>query len=160
MAMVKCKECGETISSKASACPNCGAPIKKKRSGCGIAIIAVFVLFLIGVLVPDNEPAASPSPNSAKVKSEYTAADNAVYEGAIQTWKSGGLIISIDTQAHTVVVEPSVWKALGYEYKRKMASVVGAHLNYKTGYSSVTIRDKYTNKKIGAFGPLGFKVYD
>jgi len=49
MAMTKCKECGNEISTKADACPKCGAKIR--RTGCltmGIAIlIALVVLFMI-----------------------------------------------------------------------------------------------------------------
>lgn len=38
MAIVKCKECGSQVSSKASACPGCGAPVTSAR----IVIKAVF----------------------------------------------------------------------------------------------------------------------
>jgi len=42
MAMVKCKECGSQVSSKAKSCPNCGAKPPKKTS-----IVTWFVLVLI-----------------------------------------------------------------------------------------------------------------
>lgn len=37
MALIKCTECGEMISDKATACPHCGAPIEKmiKCEDCG-----------------------------------------------------------------------------------------------------------------------------
>ena len=31
MAMIKCAECGEEISSKAKKCPSCGYPLKRKN---------------------------------------------------------------------------------------------------------------------------------
>ena len=34
MALVKCRECGNAVSSKAQACPACGAPIASSSSGC------------------------------------------------------------------------------------------------------------------------------
>lgn len=47
MALIKCKECGKEISTKAEMCPNCGIRVKKKRF-----IINVFRFFeVIGVLI-------------------------------------------------------------------------------------------------------------
>lgn len=50
MALIKCKECGETVSNKADACPKCGAPFKlrvKGPSGCMmILLVLVGVIFL------------------------------------------------------------------------------------------------------------------
>ena len=50
MALKKCKECGNQVSTKADKCPNCGAPIKKRaKVGCvGSIIIIIFVVILIG----------------------------------------------------------------------------------------------------------------
>lgn len=51
MALIKCKECGETVSSKADVCPKCGAPFKsriKGPSGCMmifLVIVGVILLF-------------------------------------------------------------------------------------------------------------------
>lgn len=46
MAMVKCKECGAEVSSKAKQCPNCG----KRRMGIGaiIGIVIVVLLVIVG----------------------------------------------------------------------------------------------------------------
>jgi|GEM_PF-2598616 len=49
MSIIKCKECGKEISSKAKICPNCGAPFKKK-SGC-LIITIILVLFLFFLLI-------------------------------------------------------------------------------------------------------------
>lgn len=32
MALVKCNECGKSISNKAAKCPSCGYPLRKKRT--------------------------------------------------------------------------------------------------------------------------------
>jgi len=48
MALIKCKECGEAVSSKADVCPKCGAPFKlrvKGPSGC-----MMILLVMIGVV--------------------------------------------------------------------------------------------------------------
>lgn len=46
MALVKCKECGEKVSTKAKACPNCGAKPPKKTS-----FVTWGVLLIIGLAV-------------------------------------------------------------------------------------------------------------
>jgi hypothetical protein len=57
MAIEKCKECGNEISTKAEACPKCGAVLKKK-TGClgyiGVALLIFIVLVVIGSLMKDE----------------------------------------------------------------------------------------------------------
>lgn len=50
MAMIKCKECGGEVSSKADACPKCGVRLKAKPSGC---IVGFFKLIggMVGAIV-------------------------------------------------------------------------------------------------------------
>ena len=50
MALVKCEECGNEISSKADACPKCGVKLKAKPAGC---IVSLFKLVgaIIGLMV-------------------------------------------------------------------------------------------------------------
>lgn len=47
MALKKCKECGNEVSTKAANCPNCGVPIKKKTNISCIG--AIFVLVVIAI---------------------------------------------------------------------------------------------------------------
>lgn len=70
MAMVKCKECGKEISSKAKSCPSCGAPPAKKTSR-ATWLIAIFILvWIFSVLISDQTPetakAAPSAPNPAR----------------------------------------------------------------------------------------------
>jgi hypothetical protein len=57
MALKKCKECGNEVSTKAASCPKCGAIIKKK-TGClgyiGAAFLIFIVLGVIGSLMNDG----------------------------------------------------------------------------------------------------------
>jgi hypothetical protein len=57
MALMKCKECGNEVSTKATSCPKCGAVIKKK-TGClgyiGAAFLIIIVLGAIGSLMNDD----------------------------------------------------------------------------------------------------------
>jgi hypothetical protein len=67
MALIKCKECGNQISSDATACPNCGKPVKKTSataSGCLVVIVVVVVLGMIGKC-SGSDKAPAPAPSSA-----------------------------------------------------------------------------------------------
>jgi zinc-ribbon domain len=57
VALVRCSECGNQISSEAHACPSCGNPLQsKKKSGCGLfAVIAAIALTLGLVLIGVND---------------------------------------------------------------------------------------------------------
>jgi hypothetical protein len=56
MAMTKCRECGQQISTSAAACPHCGA--KPKRAGAGVVILlAIGVLVLIQATQSWNDSA-------------------------------------------------------------------------------------------------------
>ncbi len=56
MAMRKCKECGNDVSTKAKACPSCGA--KQKRPAGFVTWFFVLVIFggVVGAIVSDGEP--------------------------------------------------------------------------------------------------------
>ena len=48
MAIIKCKECGQEISSKAENCPKCGNPINEKsKEGCFLQTLNTGCLFLV-----------------------------------------------------------------------------------------------------------------
>ena len=53
MALKKCKECGNNVSTKATSCPTCGAVIKKKF-GCFNYIFIVFLIFIIFGVIGSN----------------------------------------------------------------------------------------------------------
>lgn len=49
MALIKCRECGEPVSTTAAACPKCGAPPKKQKSGGGFfGTIFVVIVLVVG----------------------------------------------------------------------------------------------------------------
>lgn len=51
MALIKCKECGNDVSTKAEACPKCGAKVTTQNVGCGTVFGALFLgVIIIGVL--------------------------------------------------------------------------------------------------------------
>lgn len=69
MALVKCKECGEKVSTKAKTCPNCGAKAPKKTS-LFTWIVLIFIVFVIYAV----SKAPSTSVNTATSKSTKSQA--------------------------------------------------------------------------------------
>jgi len=88
MALVKCKECGKDVSTKAAACPNCGAKVKKP-SGLGTTVIVILVSVVVMVIVFGNEDpgkannatqASAATPAKPLTQAEQAAADAAKAE--------------------------------------------------------------------------------
>jgi len=64
MAMTKCKECGNELSTKADACPKCGAKVSKTSvpaKGCLVVIVLFFGLAAIGALIGKDKSSESAS---------------------------------------------------------------------------------------------------
>lgn len=60
MALIKCKECGEQVSTKAKTCPNCGAKVPKKTSLFTWFVLAMIILVVYAVnQTPSNYSATS-----------------------------------------------------------------------------------------------------
>jgi len=83
MALTKCKECGEQISTKADACPKCGAKLAKKTSA---FTWLVLILIIVGVWEAAN---MSPSPSSSSSSSSSLLAPRATIAGE---WYEGGTL--------------------------------------------------------------------
>lgn len=71
MSLIKCKECGVEVSSKAPTCPKCGAPVAKKPMGCGRLIVVIFLLLVIISIfssIFSSKSTTPPLPSSIYVK--------------------------------------------------------------------------------------------
>jgi Zn finger protein HypA/HybF involved in hydrogenase expression len=49
--LIKCRDCGHAISSKASSCPACGAPIKRANYAAAVAVLGIIAFFVILVVI-------------------------------------------------------------------------------------------------------------
>jgi RNA polymerase subunit RPABC4/transcription elongation factor Spt4 len=76
MAMKKCKECGQAISTKADSCPNCGCKTKSKKNGCVGCLVIVIVAFFIAIIITFNSSSdydrkSKNEPRQEKQKKQY-----------------------------------------------------------------------------------------
>lgn len=82
MALIKCHECGNEVSTSAKTCPKCGAPVKKQMNtaaGVGLVVVALIVVFALATgkkssdqVAPANDTQAQTSTQPA---SEASAAE-------------------------------------------------------------------------------------
>jgi hypothetical protein len=71
VALIKCKECGRDVSSKAKTCPNCGVKAGASQVGCGSVLL---LLFLGGLLLSAlNDPSGSSNNASPPETAEQRA---------------------------------------------------------------------------------------
>lgn len=80
MALVKCKECGEQVSTKAKTCPKCGAKAPKKTSFF-TWLVLIFIIIVVYTACQDSSPTSKPTayqdlsptskPTAAKPKSAW-----------------------------------------------------------------------------------------
>lgn len=101
MALIKCKECGAEVSSKAETCPKCGARVAAKPMGCGTLvgiillggiIISVFSsIFTTDTTDPvtsvqtPTTSAAAPEPNLPGSQWTYYQTDDDMGKGTVYT---------------------------------------------------------------------------
>lgn len=83
MALVKCKECGEKVSTKAKTCPSCGTKVKKPLSMLRFIIYASVATFvLVAVMAKHESNLASMTPEERAAREEAREARQAERERA------------------------------------------------------------------------------
>lgn len=102
MALIKCKECGNEVSTKADKCPNCGAPVKPKQIGCFASLIIIFlVIGLIGIISSNiyksserkanRKARAHHSQKEQKEREVFLASIDEHYQKVVSLYKSNKL---------------------------------------------------------------------
>jgi hypothetical protein len=67
MALIKCGECGQQMSSSAKVCPHCGKPRPSAgKTGCAWVIVLVGAIFIWSIWNADNQP-STPTPTQKPV---------------------------------------------------------------------------------------------
>lgn len=94
MALIKCNECGEQVSTKAKACPKCGAPTQGKLAtfteaflnlGLFTMLGIAFLIFMLWVGLFGGKPAENSTTNNAPLKKIQETPSVVLYPGP---WKN------------------------------------------------------------------------
>lgn len=101
MALTKCKECGNEVSTEAEACPKCGAKLKHagNRMGCGFFLLLIIIIGIFGSIFKDGDNSTSSAPPAPLRPPALPAADQIPYQ-IVEQWSipNGGYgrVIVID----------------------------------------------------------------
>ena len=91
MALVKCIDCGQRISSNAKSCPHCGNPIKKSYVGWLLGILALLVIaVMVAAMATYEEVPPLPGIEIAKLTGLYTSNTDPRWEVRIAEAPSSG----------------------------------------------------------------------
>jgi RNA polymerase subunit RPABC4/transcription elongation factor Spt4 len=82
MALVKCKECGEQVSTSAKACPKCGAKPPKKTS----VLTWIVLVIVIFVVYSAFQSSTSTKPSSSPVQSTSTTVVSEAPRPIVPQW--------------------------------------------------------------------------
>ena len=93
MALIKCKECGNEVSSKAETCPKCGARIAAKPMGCGsiigLVVLGIIILASLSSIFSSTTPLPPPdTPGQAAAKKKQDEAVQRATVGAVALKKA------------------------------------------------------------------------
>lgn len=164
MALKKCKECGNDVSTEAAACPKCGAVIKKKSTFLrfiGGALLIFITLIAIGALIDGvSNPKTSP-PSVSKVSEADTANAKRRYENCQATLeKAKELDMLYDLQAKgasiKVLVGPTFF-SVPIDTKQEFAKTVNCFvLNGSGGGIPFDVIHWQTGKRVASWN--GYKL--
>lgn len=146
MALQKCKECGNEVSSDAKACPKCGAKVKKKFSiikAIGFFVVAFIVIIIVAV---PNRSSSSKGSGSAATLS---ATDVEMKQG------QSGLVVVAGKVANTsgkklayAQVEINLFDSQGAQVGSTLANVNNLEPGAAWKFEAPVLQDKATTAKV------------
>jgi hypothetical protein len=80
VALIRCRECGNEVSTEAQSCPHCGAVIKRKKSCLGCAGVAFLILIIFGVVCSLVEKGTWSPPTSSRSGESPTSSQPRLYK--------------------------------------------------------------------------------
>ncbi|MGV6397002.1 zinc ribbon domain-containing protein [Pseudomonas caspiana] len=131
MAVVKCKECGAQVSTKAKACPSCGAKPPKKTSALVWILAALFAFIFLkscySVVTGDGPPPKSPEALAEQAKSKEL-------DAALAKEKEAAKSLEDKKTAALWAARQSVTKILNDPDSAKFGKVVYRDPGFVCGY--------------------------
>ena len=140
MALVKCKECGEQVSTKAKTCPKCGAAAPKKTSAF-TWIVALFFGAIIFAAMQGNDtssPSRTTSSESPRSGGQSSSTDGpARAERPEPTWRTTVSRDEMSGEQSSFAMSPTVasTRPMGFPYRGTTATLaVGCNSSSEWAY--------------------------
>jgi hypothetical protein len=153
MALIKCPECGNKVSTAASACPSCGHPIagplqalpsqpmQKKEPGCLAQLIVgvglmILLIWFIGYVTGGGGTSQTPqkpttnqsAPNRSDAANPAAAAK---LENNFLDCVAKGAIYSFEPDKQIIRIEPLIWDRMSLTLKNDMIASLFLYYHYK-----------------------------
>ena len=125
MAMKKCKECGEEISSSAKVCPKCG----KKQGGIGKVILILFVLIVIIAAAGSGTSSNKGTTGETKVQETFTLTEHKGYADTYAYYIEGTIVNNTDKEYSYVQVEFNLYDADGAQIGTSLDNINNLEAN-------------------------------
>lgn len=159
MALKKCKECGNEISSDAKVCPHCGKkqpPTKRAKLGCLILLMVILIPLLVVIFQSQKAPKKPTRTTTApKPKIDLTK-----LKQDINVLIENGLLIRIDSQFNEAFINSIIWNRLDYQAKENIAITLASYCEAIGEHEKwVEIKDHRSGKKLAKYSVWGFKTY-
>lgn len=165
MALKKCKECGNDVSTEAAACPKCGAVIKKKSGflrfigGAFLVFITIAaIIALVNGVSNPPKPAATQSPEQVAADAKAAQKEYKVCKSYLEKSKEAGLLYDMTARGASVkiLVGPNFF-TVPIDAKQNFASTVNCFLMQGTGGGmSFDLLHWQTGKKVASWN--GYKL--
>lgn len=120
MSLKTCKECGNSVSSKAEKCPQCGNPIKKKASCLSVGCLIIVLSIVLGVIISSFSSTSSSTPQNTNPRKTQIGKHFSAWDGS-----HNGL---------TKYIKKSMNDPKSYEHVETRYSDNGDHLMVKTTF--------------------------
>ncbi len=158
MALIKCKDCGNNVSTDAKNCPKCGAKITQPTSKTTWVIGAIVLsMIFIGL---SKSPSNSQPPTPIPAKPQETPAETIKLQTErkefIQKLLNKGVFQKVEIPSHLphLWVKPAFYM-LDFDSKSKFVSIVYAYyFTQNSSYNIVVIFDSLSGKEIGDYSPV------
>ena len=121
MALVKCPECKNKVSSKAKSCPHCGCPVKKKPDvggiGCVVVLLIIFIL-IVSFLMGNGSSSSSSTNSKRSYSSSLRTKSSSVKYSIINSVSIPRIKRSLDIRLYQKVSEDAL-RDLAYKLKNQ-----------------------------------------
>ena len=133
MALVECRECKQSISDQAEACPHCGYPVKPRAaaasSGSGLPLYIkvplgiVGGLVLLGILIPTPKRYAPPASGGSV---DAPNADTAACIVGKWTWEQSSIALRVEG----TITNPSGFRKISLQVEDANGNLLGTDTAY------------------------------
>lgn len=164
MALRECPECGNAISTAATACPKCGCPLrggKKKQSYLGPLLLAFAILIIFAMLYGQEDPDKNRTVRATSPSNGAPRCDATTAKQVVQKALDGGILHRVEGKpevSRVYTLEP--WHHLTIDDKRALDNVVRCTLTNGTSDARtiVVYHDGRTGKELATSNQYGFDM--